>query len=791
MGEVATRGFVGERNENNHRVFLTIVVAALMVATAFAVAGLSLQRSRAELLSEIPLQWKRYVNGAIERGEVPRDASPQQVKDWLSNQMSTLRGADKQWVNPFNAKKVAEREMALQGGEEEPPAVTGTGKILVILVEFAGTDTYRQATYSGPLHNQIPQPSPDNNVDYWAPDFSQQHYENLLFGSEGLTLVNYYKEQSGGLFTVDGMVTAWVQIETHSEWYYGADSRTGIDDLNGPVWRLVIDAVDAAKQTYGAALPWSDFDTDSDGWIDSLMVVHAGAGQEAGAVSWSVWSHSWFVDWPNGYEVMPGLKVGPYTTEPENEAVGVFAHEYGHQLGLPDEYDITYLGESPTGFLTLMSSGSWGPGPTPDGRVALGVSPAHMNAWDKFVLGWLDRAVAYFNYDGSSPISGTVDLSQVEGAEGTRAIKVELPRQAGALKLPNPYSGSYQWYSGFRPDIADEVSAGETSSYMVTTKDPIAIPVDGATLKFWEWYNIESYYDFGYVEVSTDGTTWTSLAGHRTTNKNPFGGNTGNGITGYSHNYVPETMDLSAFAGSSVWLRFRLTQDGAVYYTGWTVDDILVIDSSRNTLFWDPVTLGISEAMWTVSATDNLGPGWSIAGARAGGNFRHYYIMEWRNFVGFDQSLAMDYNFVGATRVELWSHTPGLLIWYRNFAIGDNMVGLHPGYVAIGVVDAHPEALLRSTGYFWRQRVQLMDAAFGLRDTVPNTLTSAGVKITYGPLPAEPTFDDSKSYFDWQFLKGTYQYIGLKLPTYGVKATVLSEESSLEGATILISATPP
>lgn len=787
-----------EHSGRRTRALLAIFVTSVMVATAFAVVVQVAQPTRAELLSEVPLQWKRYVNAAIDRGEIPNDATPANVKDWLAGRIDGMSDKVKQsWVNPIGAKKVAAAEAAAGGtGVTEPSVVKGTGKILVLLVEFTGTDVDKGVTYTGPIHNQIPEPPPYDNVNYWAPDFNPEHYMNLLFGDDGYTLANYYKEQSGGIFTVDGFVTAWVQITDHSEWWYGADSRTGgegSDDLNGPVWRLAIDATKAAYNTYGKSLLWSDFDTDTDGWIDSLMVIRAGADQSAGAYSWYVWAHSWFVDYPRGYEIdpvnMPGLKVGPYTTEPENEAVGVYAHEYGHQLGLPDLYDYTYLGESPVGFLSLMASGSWGPGPTPDGRIALGVSPCHIDVWGKYVLGWENKATVYYNYDGKTQVGGTVRMSQVEGTGQIRAIKVELPRQSVPLPLPTPKTGEYQWYSGYKPDVTDVVAPVEGSSYMLTTSSAVSIPSGGASLRFYEWYDIEAYYDFGFVEASANrGMTWTALAGRTTTNDDPFGGNTGNGITGTSKRYVTESMDLLAFAGSDVLIRFRLAQDGAVYGLGWTLDDIKVVASDGTLLFEDLVAAD-SAAKWTVSATDDMGPSWSLATASMGGSFRHYYLAEWRNYVGFDYTLSTSYQFVGEY-VQFWSHTLGLLIWYRNFAVGDNLVGLHPGKVAVGLVDAHPEPLLKADKHYVRQRVQLMDAAFGLRTTIANTITFLGVPTTYGPLPAQPTFDDRNTFFYSQFSKGIYEYAGLMLPTYGVKISVMSEKADLSGARIMVKATP-
>ncbi len=121
----------------------------------------------------------------------------------------------------------------------------------------------------------------------------------------------------------------------------------------------------------------------------------------------AIWSHRWYAyqaaNGPDGVgpHHFGGVRIGgsnywigDYTIEPENGGVGVFSHEFAHDLGLPDEYDTsgnTGGAENGTAWWTLMSQGSYG---TQNG-VDLGSTPTHMSAWDKFQLGWLNYDVAY------------------------------------------------------------------------------------------------------------------------------------------------------------------------------------------------------------------------------------------------------------------------------------------------------------------------------------------------------------------------------------------------------------
>ena len=96
-----------------------------------------------------------------------------------------------------------------------------------------------------------------------------------------------------------------------------------------------------------------------------------------------------------------------------------------------------------------------------------------------------------------------------------------------------------------------------------------AVPGAGGDLTFNAWYEMESGYDYGFVEASADGgTTWTALAGDHTVDAgsgNPgLNGASGGGVAGQGDPaWEAETYSLDAYSGDRIQLRFRYLTDAA------------------------------------------------------------------------------------------------------------------------------------------------------------------------------------------------------------------------------------
>lgn len=151
-----------------------------------------------------------------------------------------------------------------------------------------------------------------------------------------------------------------------------------------------------------------------------------------------------------------------------------------------------------------------------------------------------------------------------------------------ARLLPaDAHSGKWMWWS----------NRGDLSNTSISRAFDLSRIQSKATLNFWTWYDIERNFDYAYVEVSTDGgKTWDILPGKNTTTENPNGANYGDGLTGKSGTkddkasavWVQEQMDLSAYAGKQILLRFEYITDDAYNAPSWALDDIAIPELNFN-----------------------------------------------------------------------------------------------------------------------------------------------------------------------------------------------------------------
>ena len=652
--------------------------------------------------------------------------------------------------------------------------------------EFGATDCKPGEVQSGPLHNNIPNPADydlEDNNSMWLEDFSSEHFNKMLFTDEGITervrtdltgpdgkpgfdisgytMKAMYEEMSRGAYTVTGEATPWITVP-HSEAYYGASlcfkneagvyEAGAIQDMQGhpdnPLGpgQLPIDAVAALAEAQ-PDFPWADYDIEDqgdrdgdgnvlepDGVIDHVVLVHAGEDKSGGGGAegtYALWAHSSAVA---GGAAIPGtdLKLSNYIVQPEDSGVGVFAHEYGHDLGLPDLYDTSGVGDSDVDFWDLMSSGSH------SGPIFQSM-PTHMGLWDKWVLGWADPVVVNPGDDTTAVKVGQNSRPKKGTQDG---VKINLPDKV--ITLAEPHSGENMWYTGADQDWAD-LRLGRTVEN---------VPADA---KFWMWNNfvIEADWDYGFVEVSADGgSTWTEQKvyaenGTEVSTADGYADPNGRmadygdkkyGLTGDSHGWAHNYVDLSSYAGKTVQVRLRLATDAAYQDRGWFSDDFAL--TSGGTQVWsDDVENG--DNGWTpqvASFTTTTGPGWRMD---TGTSVKaQYYLVEWRNFDGFDEGLKYAYNSVysaGAWKVEkLAYNAPGALVWYRDTTYGSsNQITTNeaalPSYGAKGgllIVDSHFNPLQRtgaaaeadpSTLNIMASRAQSSNAAFGLTKTYPFT----------------------------------------------------------------------
>jgi len=393
-----------------------------------------------------------------------------------------------------------------------------TGTCLVILWDFADHAA-----------DQVAHPAAD--------------YHDMIFSVGTFptgSMNDYYREVSYGQFSVTGLASGWT---TSTNTYASYENPDGSQDA-GTAQLMLKDAI----AQLDPVLDFSQFDNDGpdgvpnsgddDGLVDALFFVHAGAGEESTGNANDIWSHAWAVS--GGVLTDDGVYVYRYSVEPEEMTdgslmtMGVFAHEYGHVLGLPDLYDTDYS-SSGIGEWGLMSAGSWS---HRDGDRA-GSCPTHMTAWCKSQMGWLTPTV--INSETLNVVVTPVEtgavaykvyrLGQTGGdeyflVENRRTLGFDegLMRRAYTFDLPSPegllithVDESVGSNSNDLHRLVDVVDASPWFNQDGTWHENLDGPRNYARWEYLDEFNTGDNGDLwpGWTAVSSDSTNWVGSRDRR------------------------------------------------------------------------------------------------------------------------------------------------------------------------------------------------------------------------------------------------------------------------------------
>jgi M6 family metalloprotease-like protein len=259
-------------------------------------------------------------------------------------------------------------------------------------------------------------------------------FQTMLFSNstETKSVNNYYRDMSYNAMSCSGSVAKWV-TSGNTVAYFGDGTNGFTNGTTNNVYEFIRAVLANSDATVDFSNP--EYDLNHDGYVDVLWVVHAGRGGEEATAN-DIWSHSWSLSyWSGGtyyitndissytgnpvrinkYIIMPERTkyADGNTTTTEMIGAGVFAHEFGHALGLPDLYDTGTppsqggVAGSGVGLFSLMAAGSWG------GDYISGATPVSLDVWCKRFLGWLTPLTVTTNslYTVNSTLANSANSS--------------------------------------------------------------------------------------------------------------------------------------------------------------------------------------------------------------------------------------------------------------------------------------------------------------------------------------------------------------------------------------------
>lgn len=221
----------------------------------------------------------------------------------------------------------------------------------------------------------------ENPKDFFSALLNQKGYS--YDGATG-SAADYFNENFGGVYSFSFTVADIVTLDKELS-HYGQRNSTAAD---ANVEELVISVCESLSTS---GTDFSQYDNNSDGYIDNIAIIFAGTDEAQSANPNSIWPQRGDLSYKN--IIYGGVKPGSYTCTPELNCngqtgefypatIGLFCHEFSHALGLPDLYDanaeIEGLASALYGSLSIMDYGCY---------LNQGRTPPYFNSIEREILG--------------------------------------------------------------------------------------------------------------------------------------------------------------------------------------------------------------------------------------------------------------------------------------------------------------------------------------------------------------------------------------------------------------------